>query len=825
MEAARLFAVDSSAAMLDERFPFLDGQSIAGVYVVQDDRVVHANARIAEMFGYTVPELLELPSLGALIHLDDRPQVPEDERITKEEPPRRMVFRGVRKDRSIVHCEVHYSRIEHQGKPAVAGLLLDVSERVAAQEALRVAEEKYRSIFENSVAGMYQCSIEGRFLTVNPALAKMHGYASPQEMIDQVADARSLLVDPEASLRFRLALAEQGAVADFESQVLRKDGQKFWITENARAMRDASGAVIGIDGTALDITERKKAERAQRDSERRMRDLLENMELLAVLKDAEGRVEFCNDAVLRLRGLSREEVLGRSWFEVFVPAEEREQRREEFLANLDAGAQESSERVMLGRDEKKRLVSWHFIPLRDELGNVMGSAGIGVDVTESRAAADKLLHDAFHDSLTGLPNRALFMDRLEHRLARQKRRPDLGFSVLFLDVDRFKVVNDSLGHVRGDELLVAIARRLQACLRPGDTVARLGGDEFTILLEDVASRADATKISDRIHDELGAPVNLQGQEVFTAVSIGIAHGTIDYVRPEEILRDADTALYRAKAQGRARSIEFDPSMHDRAVALLLLETDLRRALERNELRLHYQPVVSLKTGSITGAEALVRWMHPQRGLVPPGDFIPLAEETGLIVPIGAWVLREACRQAREWQEKLGANIDMGVNLSSKQFLQPDLVAQVAAVLQETGLSPRSLRLEITESVLMEKGVAVADVMTELRAMGIRLDLDDFGTGYSSLSYLHQFPLDTLKIDRSFVARIGANAEGAEIVNTILALAASLDMEVVAEGVETAEQLGKLRELHCGYAQGYHLCRPVEGARFETLLIEGRRWDA
>ena len=816
--------------MHHERFPFLDDQSIVGVYVVQHDRVVHANARAAEIFGYPLEEFLGIDP-SALVHPDDRALAGENLRLRLEgeRSKVRFSFRGLRKDGSLVHCEVHGDTIQHQGVAAMGGLLLDVSERVAALEAMRAAEEKYRSIFENSVVGMYQSSLEagseGRFLTVNPALAAMHGYHSPEQMTAQVKDVRDLHVDQEQHTRFRQLMVEQGRVTGFESQVLRRDGQAIWVAENARALRDASGKVTGIEGTAVDITERKRAERSQRDSERRLRDLLENMELLAVLKDSQGLVEFANDSVLRLRGLSREDVLGRSWFDLFVPEEERAQRRAEFLANLAAGAQESSERWMLGREKERRLVSWHFIPLRNEEGRVTGSAGIGVDVTESRAAADKLLHDAFHDSLTGLPNRALFMDRLEHRLARQKRRPGEGFSVLFLDVDRFKVVNDSLGHVRGDELLVAIARRISACLRPGDTVARLGGDEFTILLEDVATRSDATKIADRIHDELGAPVNLQGQEVFSAVSIGIAHGAVSYTRPGEILRDADTALYRAKAQGRGRSVEFDPSMHDRAVALLQLETDLRRALERNELRLHYQPVVSLTTGRITGAEALVRWMHPQRGLVPPGDFIPLAEETGLIGAIGAWVLREACRQGREWQERFGAAIDMGVNLSSKQFLQPDLVAQVAAVLQETGFSPRNLRLEITETVLMEKSAAVADVLTELRAMGIRLDLDDFGTGYSSLSYLHQFPLDTLKIDRSFVARITASDEGAEIVNTILALASSLDMEVVAEGVETAEQLGKLRELHCGYAQGYHLCKPVENTQLEKLLLEGRRWEA
>jgi diguanylate cyclase (GGDEF)-like protein len=416
------------------------------------------------------------------------------------------------------------------------------------------------------------------------------------------------------------------------------------------------------------------------------------------------------------------------------------------------------------------------------------------------------------------------MDRLAHRLLLEKRRAQSSFSVLFLDVDRFKVVNDSLGHARGDEMLVEVGRRLHSGVRPADTVARLGGDEFTVLLEDVPARESACRVADRLQDAMKAPFVLGGQEVFSGVSIGIAHGSAGYGTPEEILRDADTALYRAKAQGRGRWVEFDSTMHERAVELLQLETDLRRALERHELLLHYQPVVQLETGRISGAEALVRWQHPERGLVPPVEFIPLAEETGLIVPIGAWVLREACEQMHRWQQQLNApDLEIGVNLSSKQFQSPGLVGEVADVLRVTGLSPRSLRLEVTESLLMDKHPAVADAMTGLRAMGVRIDLDDFGTGYSSLSYLHQFPIDTLKIDRSFVHRMSASEEGLEIVNTILSLAQSLDMEVVAEGVENAEQLKLLRGMHCSYAQGYHLSRPIDAPRFASLVGEHRNF--
>ena len=546
-----------------------------------------------------------------------------------------------------------------------------------------------------------------------------------------------------------------------------------------------------------------------------LREVLEGLHFLAALHDGEGRIQFCNQPLLTASGYTRDEVIGKDWFELFVPGDQRAARRIEHGAGA---AGPPVERQILTRDGAVVLVQWNWITLRSADGRVQSCACIGSDVTESHRASAKLLHDAFHDSLTGLPNRALFMERLSHRLALEKRRPQSSFSVLFLDVDRFKVINDSLGHVRGDELLAKVGKRLQEGLRPGDTVARLGGDEFTVLLEDVPDHIAARRVADRIQEDLQVPFVLGGQEVFSGASIGIAHGNASYARPEDILRDADTALYRAKAQGRGRWVEFDSTMHERAVELLQLETDLRRALERRELRLHFQPVISLSSGTISGAEALVRWQHPERGLVPPGEFVPLAEETGLILPIGAWVLHEACRQMKTWQDQLNMpQLEIGVNLSSKQFQAPGLVAEVANVLSTTGLSPRSLRLEVTESLLMDKQPIIADTMTELRAMGVRIDLDDFGTGYSSLSYLHQFPIDTLKIDRSFVQRMGVTEEGLEIVNTILSLAQSLDMEVVAEGVETAEQLSLLDMLGCEQSQGYLHGRPMPAEEFEALL--------
>ncbi|HYO63538.1 MAG TPA: EAL domain-containing protein, partial [Pyrinomonadaceae bacterium] len=406
------------------------------------------------------------------------------------------------------------------------------------------------------------------------------------------------------------------------------------------------------------------------------------------------------------------------------------------------------------------------------------------DITDRKRAEERLLHDALHDALTGLPNRALFMDHLRLAVERARRRESRQFAVLFLDLDRFKVINDSLGHMIGDQLLVGIAHRLEACLRPGDLVARLGGDEFTVLLEDIGSVSEATAVAERLQTELSRPFNLAGRDVFTTVSIGIAPSTVGHDRPENFLRDADTAMYCAKMLGKARHEVFDRNMHARAVTQLQMETDLRRAVEREEFFVQFQPIVSLETGEIRSFEALVRWRHPERGLISPAAFIPTAEETGLIVPLGRWVLLEACRQLREWQRVRPEQpaLSVSVNLSSKQFTQPDLIAQIQQALHETGLSPSSLKLEITESVVMENIETAAAMLRELRALGVQLSIDDFGTGYSSLSYLHRFPIDTLKIDRSFVASMAENNENMEIVRTIIMLAHNLKMNVVAEGV-------------------------------------------
>jgi diguanylate cyclase (GGDEF)-like protein len=446
---------------------------------------------------------------------------------------------------------------------------------------------------------------------------------------------------------------------------------------------------------------------------------------------------------------------------------------------------------------------------------------------ELQASKEHFQHAAFHDALTGLPNRALLSNHLRLALGRVRRGGEQFFAVLFLDLDRFKNINDSLGHGAGDQLLIAIARRIEGILRPMDTVARLGGDEYAILLDALIEESDAVGFAERLQVELMKPFSLGGHEVYITASIGIALSSNGYEDPENLLRDADTAMYRAKEKGKARCELFDKLMHARAVALLQLENDLRRAIERREFQVYYQPIVALETEKVVGFEALVRWQHPTRGFVPPDEFIPIAEETGLIADIDQWVLREACRQVGEWHRLSPVNrpLTLSTNLSSRELTHTDLIERIKETLAETSFDPRCLKIEITESAVMDNAEAAAAVLARLRELGVRLSIDDFGTGYSSLSYLHRFPVTTLKIDRSFISRMSEDTEKFEIVRTIMTLASNLGMDVVAEGVETHRQLAQLKLLKCEFGQGYLFSKPVDAEAAAALLarqVAGRK---
>ena len=474
------------------------------------------------------------------------------------------------------------------------------------------------------------------------------------------------------------------------------------------------------------------------------------------------------------------------------------------------------------------------IPTRkDEIGSLVSSFAKMLATIEQQTdeinqfprRLDQLARQAFRDPLTSLPNRALFMDRLSHALTRTERRGEQ-LAVLFLDLDRFKVVNDSLGHGVGDQLLIGVSQRLAACLRPEDTIARLGGDEFAILLEDVKDDKGPTSVADRLTGELQQPFVVEGREVVITVSIGIAMSTARRMTPEDILRDAELAMYHAKGKGKARYEVFDKSMNAPAKERMDLELDLRNAVARGEFILHYQPVVELPTGRITEVEALVRWKHPQRGLLFPADFVGLSEETGLIVPLGRWVLHEACRQTRQWQLAAPATkLAISVNLSARQLQQPGLVDEIGEVLRETRLDPGALRLEITETVVMHDAPITLAKLEALKALGVQLAIDDFGTGYSSLGYLKRFPVDTLKIDRSFVKGIGRDVEDSAIVRAVITVAKSLGLSVTAEGIETADQLDQLRTLGCDHGQGYFFAKPMTSDRVPAFLVATSPWGS
>ncbi len=481
-------------------------------------------------------------------------------------------------------------------------------------------------------------------------------------------------------------------------------------------------------------------------------------------------------------------------------------------------------------DQEFRLLhadgSWRWVVCRAvKRGHVLG--GSLTDITEQKSSENEVLHEAFHDPLTGLPNRALFLDRLEQSLSRARRQRDVSLAVTYLDLDRFRTVNDSLGVHAGDAFLVEVAERLSLLLRPGDTLARLGGDKFGFLVDGVRNGREAGRHAEAIARVLRAPMDIRGHEVVPSASMGIALSNKSVVTPraEVLLGDAITAMHRAKDRGTMQHELFDPEMNAHAKSRLELEADLRHALERDELLLHYQPIISFESGRLSSFEALIRWQHPERGLVPPDQFIPIAEENGLIVPLGRWVLQQACEQLADWQDRYpqSRSLSMAVNLSSRQFEDPGLVDQVAETIEATGIDSRALKLEMTESVVMARTRENARLLKELREIGVRLMIDDFGTGYSSLANLASFPLDTLKIDRSFVNRMEFEEEKAEIVSTITTLAHNLGLDVVAEGVETEAQLRMLRDLKCQHGQGYYFSGAVDNESASAWLSSSPAW--
>ncbi|MEJ7819806.1 MAG: PAS domain S-box protein, partial [Rubrobacteraceae bacterium] len=653
----------------------------------------------------------------------------------------------------------------------------------------------------------------------NKGAEKLYGYTA-EEVVGRLG---SFLYPPEHPWEMSeiLEKIQRGESIDHpETERMTKSGRRVCVSLSVSPIRDASGNIVGDSSIARDITERKRAEEALRESEERYRAVIEqSAEAIWLFDPDTKRVLESNTSFQELLGYTAEEL--------------REMTNYDFVAHsredIDALVQfKVLEGKSLPSERKYRRKDGTLLDV--EVGGAMISyqskrvvCSVARDLTERKALEERLTHQAFHDPLTELPNRALFLDRLQHALARAGRQMS-SIAVLYVDLDNFKIINDSLGHEMGDRVLVEAGRRLRSCLRPEDTVARLGGDEFIVLLENNAGVREATWISERILEKFRGPLFLEEQETLITPSIGIFLAGPDS-RPEEILRNADLAMYRAKEKGKGQYEVFDLAMHDRTLERLKLEADLKQGVERGELRVYYQPKVRLDTGKIIGMEALARWDRPGLGIVLPEEFIPVAEETGLIIPLGHSILKEACRQGREWQEQYPEDppLKVCVNLSARQFQRHDLVKEVAGVLKETRLDPRSLILEITESVIMDEAESSIAILEELKDLGVQLAIDDFGTGYSSLSYLNRFPVDFLKIDRSFIKGLPEGLEDTAVVSSITALAHTLGMQVTAEGVETDQQLSQLREIGCDLAQGLCFAGPLVCEAASTLLADDLRW--
>jgi len=617
-----------------------------------------------------------------------------------------------------------------------------------------------------------------------------------------------------------------------EYRFRHKDGSWRWM-EVEFTYRLDDPAVSGLVVNARDITERKESEVRLREAEERYRTLVEQIPVVAYIDRVDGSDTplYTSPQIEGLLGYtSGEGSGGRLWRERLHPED-----RERVLASDERFEREGEERFgeeyrLLAKDGSVVWVLEDAVLVKDTYGSPLYWQGILYDITERKRAEEQLAHRALHDPLTDLPNRLLLLDRLGHALARTERGGRGQVAVLFIDLERFKVINDSLGHEAGDRLLVAVAKRLKGCMRSEDTLARFGGDEFVVLVEHVESPEQAIRVAERIHtDVLERPFLLEGREMYVGTSMGIALGTAHTESATksatksaaDLLRDADTAMYRAKDEGSGYSV-FDPAMYERAVRRLQLENDLRRAVEREEFVLQYQPIFDLGSQGVWGVEALVRWRHPERGLLGPAEFVAVAEETGLIVPMGRRVLNEACRRTKEWQQSYPRSAPLGVivNFSATQLRHPRCVKNIEEALRTSGLDAGSLSLDVTESTFLDAFEKNALTLQQIEKLGVRIFIDDFGTGYSSLSYLKRLPANALKIDKSFVAGLGEDLEDTAIVRMVVDLAHTLGMESIAEGVESAEQLELLRAMDCNFAQGYHLARPLPKEEVEQLLAAG-----
>jgi diguanylate cyclase (GGDEF)-like protein/PAS domain S-box-containing protein len=735
-----------------------------------------------------------------------------------EEHSRRAVATGLPATFEVFHSP-QTTWLEVRAYPSALGLTVccyNISARKEAEVALHERAQRDHLLVEQAADGLLIADKAGRIIEVNARLCTMLDYTR-QALMGRLFEG---LIDPDdlAGRPLRIPELLAGHVVLVERRWRRRDGTALHAESNSRMLADGRVQII-----IRDIGERVAAEAALRASEASLAEAQRLAHLGSWEFDYASRAFRYSDEVYRIGGHApRSVALTPATLVAAVHADDRERVRSALNGGLAGIPVDDLDYRIVRPDGEIRFVRTQVQLLRDLDGELVRLVGTIQDITERRILETRLAHQAFHDPLTGLPNRALFHDRLGHALARTGREGQI-CAVLFLDLDRFKTINDAFGHAAGDQFLMAVAARLGTVVRESDTLARLGGDEFAVLLEDVADLPAALRVAKRLHAALEAPITVDGRALVAGTSIGVALQSAPEDRPEELLRFADVALYRAKEAGRSCTEVFFPGMSAQALARLELERDLHEAIKDGQLILHYQPKVDLATGRIAGLEALVRWLHPARGLVPPGDFIGVAEETGLIVPLGRWVLHEACHQMSTWQARHGRERApiLAVNLSSRQFRHPDLIGDVAAALAAAGLPPAGLRLEITETVAMDTPDGTVAALGVLKALGVGLALDDFGSGYSSLAYLQRLPVDAIKGDRSFFA---GGERNRAILKAVADLGHGLGLEVLAEGLETAEQVVWARGAGFDRGQGYYFARPLPPDEIEALWAAGLTFD-
>jgi diguanylate cyclase (GGDEF)-like protein/PAS domain S-box-containing protein len=671
------------------------------------------------------------------------------------------------------------------------------------------SREELAAILDGMQDTYYRTDKEGVLIYISHSVRRLLGYEPAELLGSKLSD---LYVESGGRENFLAAFqAARGDIKAYEAPLYHKDGHIIWVSTNAHYYRDSNGEILGLEGTTRDVTQ---AILQQQELNRLKSTLDETLDCVFMFEPDTLKFFYLNEGAIKQVGYSSDELLQMTPVDI-KPAYTTDQFRAIVQPLVDGRKDSLTFETIHRHKEGWDLPVEIFLQYIKPENEVPRFVAIVRDLTERIEAQEKLLHQAHHDFLTNLPNRFLFLDRLDHALSRRHSGGEL--AVLFLDLDRFKVINDTLGHASGDKVLQMLGERVSACLRKGDTLARLSGDEFSIIVEDVDSSEMVVPVARHILDVLAKPFVVDGYELFVTASIGISMSPNDGEDSHTLLKHADIAMYRAKDVGRNTYQFYSPDMSSKAFERLSIETSLRYALERDQFRLFYQPQVDVVTGRVVGVEALLRWQHPDLGLVAPNDFISILEETGLIVPVGEWVLYTACSQAKVWQEKYGVALRMSVNLSARQFNDAELISVVEYCLQRTGLPASTLELEITESIIMQDKKWVGKVFQKLDDLGVRFAIDDFGTGYSSLSYLKRFPIDTIKIDRSFVRDVTSDIDDAAIVSAIIAMARSLKLEVVAEGVETDGQLEFIQARDCFVMQGFLFSEPLMSEKMDALL--------